>query len=297
MSDARYYLSHTLFGAREVSRSQFIDAERKAGFHPKSGRPDDLATAGFSRGDISGSIRHDRQVEPSAMVRVWRELLIELAESVESEVEARYGHGLKDHPAMAHKYAADIEPARKAREILALPIELTDVRLDLLETAIAQHDTSAARELVAELRTRLSVQDTRVSVLRDALDSIRDAHRFNVAAIAAHEVHAIAFSALELVTAPAEAVVDKQAASAIEPFANALRALASHVGAGADNAGAVDPAEYERKIRQGINQLLEGKKAQTDKTGNGKVCPCQFGNCLGAEVDEDCKAELSKQGS
>jgi hypothetical protein len=300
MSQARYYLSHSLFGEREVTREQFIAAERAAGFYPKFGQPDDLATGGFSSGDISGSIRH-APLELSAMVRIERELLVELAESVECEVEARYGNGIKDHPAMANKYAADIEPAQRAREILAMPIEAPDVRLDLLETAIAQGDTPAARELLAEVRTRLSVQDTQIGVLRDALDAIRSAHRFNVTAMGPHEVHAVAFAALELVTAPDSVVLAKQAEAATEPFADALRALASYVGAGGYNAPDVDPAEFERKIRWGIDQLLDGKSPCAGSAGTtvtqpdeGKVCACQFGSCLGAEEGEDCKAQLSK---
>lgn len=298
MSQPRYFLSHSLFGEREVTKDQYIAAERMAGFHPKSGKSDDLATGGFSSGDISGSVRYLAD-EPSALVRIQRELLIELAESVESEVEARYGNGIKEHPAMAQKYAADIEPARQARAILAMPVEVPDVRLDLLETAIAQQDTPTARELLGELRNRLSVQDTRISVLRTALDSIRAAHRFNVSGMLPNEVHAVAFEALELVPASENDVLTRQAEAAIEPFADALRALASYVGAGGYNASTVDPAEFERKIRWGIDHLVGMKQPQAGDaeptvSDGGKVCPCQFGRCLGAEEGEVCKAELGQ---
>jgi len=39
----------------EVTREQFIAAERAAGFRPKGGG-DELATGGFSAGNISGKI-------------------------------------------------------------------------------------------------------------------------------------------------------------------------------------------------------------------------------------------------
>jgi len=43
---------------REVTKEQFIDAERAAGFHSKFGS-DSVATAGFSGGGISGRIEPD----------------------------------------------------------------------------------------------------------------------------------------------------------------------------------------------------------------------------------------------
>lgn len=61
------------------------------------------------------------EVNDQDMVKVPRELLSDLAESVECEVEARYG-STKDHPALARKYASDLEPARQARAILAQPV-------------------------------------------------------------------------------------------------------------------------------------------------------------------------------
>jgi len=42
----------------EVTKEQFIAAERNAGFHSKSG-PDSLATAGFSGDGFSGKIEND----------------------------------------------------------------------------------------------------------------------------------------------------------------------------------------------------------------------------------------------
>ncbi|HHA2249955.1 TPA: hypothetical protein ACOEHG_004897 [Enterobacter ludwigii] len=48
----RYFISHSVFGEREVTQAEFISAERAAGFYPKSGSG--VATGGFSSGDISG---------------------------------------------------------------------------------------------------------------------------------------------------------------------------------------------------------------------------------------------------
>lgn len=49
----KYYLSRPSWGEeeREVTREEYILAERNAGFHPKSGNPDDLATGSFSGGN------------------------------------------------------------------------------------------------------------------------------------------------------------------------------------------------------------------------------------------------------
>jgi len=53
----KYYLSfHGL--EKEVTKEEFIKAERQAGFYSKFG-PDHLATGGFGGGGISGSIRYE----------------------------------------------------------------------------------------------------------------------------------------------------------------------------------------------------------------------------------------------
>lgn len=52
----RYFLRHPVFGEKEVSREEFIKAERQAGFRPKGGG-DGLATGGFGSNEgISGRI-------------------------------------------------------------------------------------------------------------------------------------------------------------------------------------------------------------------------------------------------
>ncbi len=53
----RYYLRLLDLAEQEVDRRHFIAAERAAGFQPKSGDPNDLATSGFNDGCVSGSIR------------------------------------------------------------------------------------------------------------------------------------------------------------------------------------------------------------------------------------------------
>lgn len=52
----RFYLSHPTFEKKEVSRDEYIKAERAAGLFPKSGNPNDLATGGFGYGDVSGTV-------------------------------------------------------------------------------------------------------------------------------------------------------------------------------------------------------------------------------------------------
>lgn len=59
---AKYFIEHTLFGEKEVSKEEFIKAERSAGFRSKFG-PDNLATGGFSSGDISGTIKYVKEEE------------------------------------------------------------------------------------------------------------------------------------------------------------------------------------------------------------------------------------------
>ena len=46
---------------QEVTKEEFIQAERCAGFRPKYG--DGLATGGFSGGGVSGSIRRTQETQ------------------------------------------------------------------------------------------------------------------------------------------------------------------------------------------------------------------------------------------
>jgi len=50
-----YFLEHPVFGSKEVTKEEWISAERAAGFHPKFG--DGPATGGFSGNGMSGSIK------------------------------------------------------------------------------------------------------------------------------------------------------------------------------------------------------------------------------------------------
>jgi len=54
----KYYLKHELLGEKEVSKEEFIKAERAVGFRPKSGNPDDCATGGFSGNGLNGKVRY-----------------------------------------------------------------------------------------------------------------------------------------------------------------------------------------------------------------------------------------------
>jgi len=51
-----YFLEHPVFGKKEVTKEEWIQAERSAGFRPKHGGGGP-ATGGFSGNGISGSIR------------------------------------------------------------------------------------------------------------------------------------------------------------------------------------------------------------------------------------------------
>lgn len=64
----KYILSHPAFGDREVSRSEYIAAERAAGFRPKSGNDDDLATGSFSGGGIEGRVEHVTDEDLSQLI-------------------------------------------------------------------------------------------------------------------------------------------------------------------------------------------------------------------------------------
>lgn len=48
--EVRYFLTEE----REVTKEEFVAAERKAGFHNTMGQPLEPATASFSNGKISG---------------------------------------------------------------------------------------------------------------------------------------------------------------------------------------------------------------------------------------------------
>jgi hypothetical protein len=54
----------------------------------------------------------------AALMDEVRGVLEECADDLESMVEAHYGRGVKDHPAMKPKYERDMEPARRARALL-----------------------------------------------------------------------------------------------------------------------------------------------------------------------------------
>jgi len=65
-------------------------------------------------GRLNAKIESDAKV-----IAALRETLKDCADDLEAEVEARYSHGIKEHPAMAPKYERDMEPVIKARKILA----------------------------------------------------------------------------------------------------------------------------------------------------------------------------------
>ena len=54
--DYDYFLEHSIFGVKQVTRDEWIQAERSAGFYPKHGG-DGPATGGFSGNGMSGFMR------------------------------------------------------------------------------------------------------------------------------------------------------------------------------------------------------------------------------------------------
>jgi hypothetical protein len=59
----RYFLSHPAFGEKEVTQSEFIRAERDAGFYPKSGSGVATGGFGFGSGGVSGRVETTRIVD------------------------------------------------------------------------------------------------------------------------------------------------------------------------------------------------------------------------------------------
>lgn len=59
--EPQYFLTHPLFGEKQVTKKEWIEEERRQGFVSKFG-PDHPATGGFgTSGGISGSIRYTTQ--------------------------------------------------------------------------------------------------------------------------------------------------------------------------------------------------------------------------------------------
>jgi hypothetical protein len=56
--NATYYLMLGVGPWREVTEQEYVAAERSAGFHPKSGRPQDKpSTSSFSNAYVQGKVR------------------------------------------------------------------------------------------------------------------------------------------------------------------------------------------------------------------------------------------------
>lgn len=90
-----YFLTHPLFGTKEVTKEQFIAEERNQGFYPKSGRPDDCATGGFGTlHGINGSIRYIAPGEVSQgdgyVLAGYRYSLPESADEAGAELQERF---------------------------------------------------------------------------------------------------------------------------------------------------------------------------------------------------------------
>lgn len=59
----RYFLSTEFSPEAEVTKAQFVRAERAAGFRNTMGRPDEPATAGFIHGVIRGRVEYVRETQ------------------------------------------------------------------------------------------------------------------------------------------------------------------------------------------------------------------------------------------
>lgn len=60
----RYYVTTDERGEREVDKAEFVNVERRAGFHNTLGQPDEPATGGFSSTNppLRGRIEYVGQV-------------------------------------------------------------------------------------------------------------------------------------------------------------------------------------------------------------------------------------------
>ena len=54
----RYWLTDGAESEREVSKEEWVAAERAAGFHNAMGRPEEPGTAAWSAGHISGRLEY-----------------------------------------------------------------------------------------------------------------------------------------------------------------------------------------------------------------------------------------------
>lgn len=72
MCDYDYFLEHPIFGKKQVTKEEWIQAERSAGFRPKYGG-DGPATGGFSGNGISGSMRLQKKRPTPSIVKVYPE--------------------------------------------------------------------------------------------------------------------------------------------------------------------------------------------------------------------------------
>lgn len=66
----KYYLKFGDEAEREVSKEAFVQAERNAGFRPKSGIPGDVATAGFGSGTGSSKVAGRVDYEPEDLAAI-----------------------------------------------------------------------------------------------------------------------------------------------------------------------------------------------------------------------------------
>lgn len=82
LSRDRYFLGLGLGYVQEVNREQFITAERMAGFYPKGGGSDTLATGGFSGRGVRGSIRTEWSFDNG---ETWEEASAQGLEKIKTE--------------------------------------------------------------------------------------------------------------------------------------------------------------------------------------------------------------------
>ena len=70
MSDYNYYLEHPIFGKKEVTEEEWLQAERAAGFHSKNG--EGPATGGFRGHEgVSGSLRLKEDLTRLNLVKLY----------------------------------------------------------------------------------------------------------------------------------------------------------------------------------------------------------------------------------
>lgn len=108
----RYFLTLAGGPKREVTKAEWVAAERSAGF--RGGRPGEPSTGGFGNGYVNGSMEY---VPPGVTLLAD---LVDLSGGVEEEWSYTYRHHPEGEPGGEHVYTGweggDVHPTRQSVE-------------------------------------------------------------------------------------------------------------------------------------------------------------------------------------